>query len=204
MTDRFPNLTAIAGGIGSGKSVVSRAVAAMGYDVYDCDFRARRLMDGEALAAEIAREFGSEIFDEAGILRRRELAAIVFADAGRLAALNALTHSAVRADLALWAAARSRHRHIFVETAILYQSGLDRMAARVWEVTAPEEIRIARVMERNGLTADEVRARIEAQDSFEPESSHPLTDIIVNDGIRPLLPQIEKLLANGTHLPACN
>lgn len=188
-----PSLTAISGGIGSGKSVVAHIVAAMGYDVYDCDLRARALMESAAIREALAEEFGSEIFDDSGTLIRPALAAIVFADGERLQALNAITHAAVRADLTSWAEAHSGGR-AFVETAILYQSGLDKMVGRVWEVVAPRHLRISRVVARNGLTESEVIARIESQDNYTPSSPHPVVSTILNDGFHPLLPQIEALL----------
>ncbi len=190
----WPNLTAITGGIGAGKSVVARIVAALGYDVYDCDSRARSLMEGEEIVAALAEAFGSGIFTAQGELIRPRLAEIVFADPEALTRLNAITHAAVRADLAAWASERSQAGHIFVETAILYQSGLDRMVARVWEVTAPRELRIERVMARSGLTREQAVARIEAQDSFIPEQPHRAVTTIVNDGTTPLLPAILSLI----------
>lgn len=195
----FGSLIAIAGGIGSGKSMVARIVAAMGFEVYDCDLRARRLMEAEAMKAMLADEFGSEIFDETGRLIRRALADMVFADSGRLEALNAIVHSAVRDDLAAWVSSRSSGKPVFVETAILYQSRIDRMVARVWEVTAPIETRIERVKARNGLSEREVLARIESQDSFDVTRRHNDVEVIVNDGVRPLLPRIESLLQWKKH-----
>lgn len=187
-------IVAITGGIGAGKSVVSRVLRALGYPVYDCDSRAKALMDCDAaikarLAGEIAREV---ICDDA--IDRAALARIVFADSFKLAKLNAIVHEAVRLDIADWVSRQSAHR-VFVETAILYQSGLNRMVDAEWRVTAPEELRIERVMARNGLSADAVRARIESQ-RFEPAPDEPRPALheLLNDGITPLLPQIEGLL----------
>lgn len=129
-----------------------------------------------------------------GSIDRRRLGEIVFSDAEALARLNSIVHAAVREDLALWAARRPG-KLLFVETAILYQSGLDAMVDEVWDVEAPPELRLERVMARNGLDAEAVKARIEAQDSYRPARIHPQTTVIVNDGCVPLLPQLEKLLA---------
>lgn len=189
-----PNLTAITGGIGAGKSVVARIVAALGYDVYDCDSRARALMAGEEITRELAETFGPGIFTPAGELIRPRLAEIVFNDSAALDRLNAITHSAVRADLDEWAAARADASQIFVETAILYQSGIDRMVARVWEVTAPTDLRLERVMARSALTRDQALARIGAQDAFVPLRPHPAVTVLLNDGVTPLLPAIRHIL----------
>lgn len=188
-------IVAITGGIGAGKSVVSRVLRALGYPVYDCDSRAKALMDCDAaikarLAGEIAREV---ICDDA--IDRAALARIVFADSVKLAKLNAIVHEAVRLDIAAWVSRQSSPR-VFVETAILYQSGLNRMVDAEWRVTAPEQLRIERVMARNGLSAETVRARIDSQ-RFEPapDEPHPALHELLNDGITPLLPRIEGLLA---------
>lgn len=188
------NLIAITGGIGSGKSVVAKIVSALGFGVYDCDQRARLLMEASEIKDKLAEAFGSGIFDSERRLLRKILADIVFSDPESLQRLNAITHAAVRADLAEWAAAHSSSGPIFVETAILYQSGIDRMVTSVWEVTAPIELRIERVRARNGLTRADVMARIEAQDSFVPPLLHPKIFEIVNDGATPILPKVELLL----------
>ena len=91
----------------------------------------------------------------------------------------------------------------FVETAILYQSNLDLMVDAVWEITAPRELRILRVMKRNGLTAQQVEARIAVQDNYVAPRRHAHVSIIVNDGTTPVLPQVEKLLRTaGPQSPA--
>ena len=161
---------AICGGIGSGKSIVSRILTVLGFDVYDCDSEAKRLMDADdAIKDAIAREIAGECIVD-GTIDRPRLAGIVFSDSVKLEALNAIVHAAVRRHLAAWIEARTG-RPKFIETAILYQSGLDRMVDEVWEVTAPADVRIARVMARNSMSAAEVKARIDAQDAFPPTST---------------------------------
>lgn len=188
------HLTAITGGIGSGKSVVSNVLRTLGYEVYDCDLRARAIMEGdEALKKRLADAFGNDIINEDGSLNRQALGAIVFNDPEKLEALNAMVHGAVKDDIVAWRTGHSKQTRLFIETAILYQSGLDKMVDDIWEVTAPEEIRIARVIARNNLTAAQVRARIAAQ-RFPVPAQHPPVRHIINDGHRPLLPQILGIL----------
>ena len=184
-------LIAVTGGIGSGKSVVSRVLTAMGYDVYDCDWRARRLIDGSReILGEIAARISANVVSGEWRLDRRALAAIVFADSEKLAILNEITHGAVRRDLAEWAAAHAGSgKPVFVETAILYESGIDRMADRVWEVVAPTEVRIERAMTRDGADRESVERRIAAQAS-ERSGKHHDVRLIVNDGFRAVLPQM--------------
>ncbi|MDE6378073.1 MAG: dephospho-CoA kinase [Duncaniella sp.] len=187
------HLIAVTGGIGSGKSVVSRALRAMGYEVYDCDSEARRLMDSSyVIKGEIAARIGPECVKN-GCIDRQELSRIVFADSEMLSVLNGIVHGAVRADLDQWHGSRAGLR--FVETAILYQSGLDAMVDAVIEVTAPRSLRLERVMKRSNLTAAQAQARIDAQDGYVPPCPHPDVRILINDGVHPVLPQLEEMLA---------
>lgn len=185
-------LIAVTGGIGSGKSIVSNVLRHLGYPVYDCDVEARRLMDSSSeIRDKIAARIDSNCIVD-GCIDRRRLAAIVFADPEALASLNGIVHGAVRAHLDDWRA--SQRGLCFVETAILYQSHIDRMVDSVWEVIAPVGLRVSRVMARSGLTSTEVKARINSQESYRPDRSHPLVHHIINDDITPVLPRVERLL----------
>ena len=187
---RAPLKIALAGGIGSGKSTVARVISILGFPVYDCDARAKALVDNSpAIIAEIGSKVCAEAVMPDGTLNRPALAAAVFSDPEALQRLNAIVHHHVRRDIAAWVAAQ-HSSIVFIETAILYESGLDRMVDAVWEVTAPAEVRVARVLARNGLTPAQVLQRIQAQDSFEPVSRHQNVSVIVNDGIHSLLPQV--------------
>lgn len=190
-----PSLIAVTGGIGSGKSVVCSVLRALGYPVYDCDSSAKALMDADPeIKRRITAEISASAIDADGRIDRKILSSIVFNESDKLNTLNAIVHSAVRADLRAWKKAMPDDCTLcFVETAILYQSGLDREVEAVWEVTAPVDVRIARVQKRSGLTADEVRARIASQ-SFTPEAPHPLTYPIINDGRASILRQIDAIL----------
>lgn len=191
-------LIAITGGIGSGKSVVSRILRAMGFNVYDCDYNARWLMDSDsAIKDGIAAAISRECITPAGEIDREKLASIVFSDPERLRTLNSLVHGSVRRHLSQWHSSLPG-RVNFVETAILYQSGLDAMVDEVWNVEAPEELRIERVMKRSNLDPDQIKARMESQDSFVPVTVHPVTRHLINDGVIPLLPLVEKLIAEVT------
>lgn len=194
-------LIAVAGGIGSGKSVVSRILRICGYEVYDCDSRARKLMEN---SEDIARGIASDICPEAVLFHssglsidRKILAEAVFSDSQKLSRLNELVHKAVKDDIMLWAGelALRGATAAFVETAILYASGLDKMVDEVWHVDAPEQVRISRAVARDSASAEHIRSRIQAQMATESTHRHPSVSIIYNDGIRPILPQIESLLA---------
>lgn len=185
-------IIAITGGIGSGKSVLCRMVTALGFEVYDCDSRAKAIMDTDVEIIDyIARHICADAVNN-GKINRRALADAVFGCPDRLKMLNALVHKAVIDDFCRW---RSSKDTAFIETAILYTSGLDRYINEVWEVTAPDNVRIARVRLRNPeLSENHIINRIEAQkeeNMFPRRIEHR---VIVNDGITPILPQVETLL----------
>lgn len=186
-------LIAITGGIGSGKSVVCRILRILGYPVYDCDSRAKALMDAdEAIKKRLVKEI-DELAVVDGIIDRKLIASVVFADSTKLAALNSIVHSAVKEDIALWVAAQETDL-TFVETAILYESGLNLMVDAEWRVESPLELRIEHTMKRSGLSREEVKSRIAAQKTEAPDSAPPLRLFTIsNDEIHALLPQIEEL-----------
>lgn len=156
----------LTGGIGSGKSTVSRLLSAQGAVVADADQIARELVEPgtPGLAAIVAR-FGREMLDSAGRLLRQELGRAVFADPTALSALNAILHPAIVAEIeARGTAAKLAGDPVFViDAALLVEFGLHRRCDVVWVVTSDLERRVARVATRDGLDASRVRARIAAQ-----------------------------------------
>lgn len=193
-------LIAITGGIGSGKSVVSQIVKVMGYQVYDCDQRARALMiESEDVRRQLIEAFGKETFLDDGTLNRQHLSAKAFGNAEALARLNGIVHPATASDMLQWAKTQAGHgaKVTFMETALLRTAGLDRMVDEVWHVTAPASVRIPRVMARSGLSAQQVQDRMKSQ-SLEEEPA-PGEHVIINDGTAAVLPQISQLLFNCKH-----
>lgn len=188
-------LIAITGDIGSGKSVVARILTASGFNVYDCDSRAKLLMNNSNTIISQLREcFGPEVINADEKVDRRALGEIVFSDADALSRLNSIVHHHVREDISRWS--RSLSAEIaFVETAILYQSELDLMVDEVWDVFAPRDIRLTRIQQRNNFTEKEAIERIKTQESYIAPRTHASIHRIVNDGVLPLLPQIEVLLS---------
>lgn len=189
-----PLLIAVAGGIGAGKSVVCRILRAQGYSVYDSDRRAKALMDADInIKMRIAQDIHPDAITSEMIIDRTLLSKVVFSDSEKLRILNSIVHEAVRKDICTWAESK-KERLLFVETAILYQSGIDTMVDAVWEVTAPEAIRVERVMRRNGLSRNEVIRRIESQ-RFVPVMPHARVSMIVNDDRQSVLVQLDALMA---------
>ena len=187
-------LIAITGGIGSGKSVVAHIVKVMGFEVYDCDTRARALMtDNDDVKSQLIQAFGKETYLADGSLNRQHLSKVAFGNEQALACLNAIVHPATARDLQHWASLQAVQgaKAAFVETALLRTAALDRVVDGVWHVTAPADVRIGRVMARSGLTSQQVEERMAAQAAEDIVA--PGEHVIVNDNLDALLPQVIRL-----------
>ena len=157
---KFIGLT---GGIGSGKSTVARIFTMLNIPVYNSDEAGRKITNEDPLVKRsIKNLFGAELFDHNDNLNREKLSAIVFSDSTALAKLNAIIHPAVAQDFKMWCANQSSP-YVIKETAILFEHGLDKHLDGVIVVEAPDELRIKRVMHRNGITEEAVRNRIQQQ-----------------------------------------
>ncbi len=182
----------ITGGIGSGKSLVARLLRMYGFRVYDSDTRAKSLYDEDAaLRAEMVRLFGERIY-AAGRLDRARLASVVFADASKLAQLDALVHPAVFRDFARWRAAHAEPT-VFVESAILLQTDFRTLVDRVVVVDAPTDVRVARAVQRDGATVAAIERRCRAQMSS-ADMRAQADFVIENDGRQSLLEQVDALV----------
>lgn len=191
MSRKYPLKIGITGGIGSGKSVVCRLFSMLGAAVYDSDSRARGLMEADAvLSASIRRSFGEESYNN-GHLNRSYLAGRVFGDGQALALLNSLVHPAVTDDFLKWAAVQ-QGSYVIAESAILYESGMNACMDATVTVSAPEELRIERVMLRDGSSRREAESRIRNQmsDALREELARY---VIYNDGRLLVWPQVLSL-----------
>ncbi len=173
----------IAGGIGSGKSVVSRILRLRGCAVYDCDFEARRIMESsEGVHEALHKRFGNEVCAVGGPINRPRLAQYVFSSDEHRLWLNSLVHRLVIEDVKAW---RKELENAgagvcYVESAILASSGLARLCDEIWMVTAPADVRIERVMARNSIDEEHIRKRIHSQQEEEKlllESGIPVRTI---------------------------
>ena len=153
---------AICGGIGSGKSTVCRMFVERGAAIYDSDSRAKALMNSsEDLRAALVAEFGEECY-EGGALNRSYLASKVFGSDEQLAKLNSIVHPVVKADFLAWAEEQEGD-YCILESAILFESGFDALVDKTVAVLAPLPFRIERAMQRDGVTREQIEARVNAQ-----------------------------------------
>ena len=183
----------ITGGIGSGKSTIVRALAARGFATYDCDREAKRLAEENTdLREAIVALLGEEAFAN-GRYNTPYVAKRVFADPVLLERLNAIIHPAVIRDIKEQNILTNQP-FLFVESAILFEAGMDALCDKILVIDAPEEIRITRTINRDyhGIASQEninkVRARIAAQKKSPAttEVSQGKIYVIINDGQRPV------------------
>ena len=189
----------ITGGIGSGKSTVCRLFAQKGIAVYDSDAAAKRLMQEDgALRRQLAGRFGEGTFRD-GVLDRAYLAGIVFADPQALADLNALVHPVVMRDFDAWAA-RQEGSYVILESAILFEAGLDGCVDKTVAVLAPRELRIERTCRRDGCGADQVVRRIAAQlddDALSARADYVVVNIFEED-LEPAVVKLDRIFSHGS------
>ena len=183
-----PPRIAITGGIGSGKSYVCRLLQRRGIDVYDCAAAAKRLMRcSPDLRQQLTQLIGPDTYigDQ---LNKAAVAQFLLSSDDHAHAIDAIVHPAVATDFI-------QSGKQWMECAILYESGFDRLVDKVIVVTAPDGVRLQRIMLRDGIPELKARQWIERQ--WPQEQVRRLADYeIVNDGLLPLLPQIERIITN--------
>lgn len=178
----------LTGGIGSGKSTVANVFRVLNVPVFEADAEGRRLLKEDAeVGAAVRNRFGPTVFRD-GLIDRAALGAIVFNDKQALADLNGIIHPAVRASFNAWASEQTAP-YVVMEAAILAETGNHKAFDRILVVTAPEELRIRRVMERDGVEAEAVQARMSNQ--LSDNERNALADhLIENDDRHLVIPQV--------------
>lgn len=183
-------LTAITGGIGSGKSYVCRMLESRGISVYDCDAAAKRLMrTSEKLQQELRQLVGQDVYTSDGQLQKRILADFLLASEANKLALNEVIHPAVAEDFL-------SSGMTWLESAILFESGFDRRIRfdRIVCVSAPRDVRIQRIMHRDNITAEKAAEWIDTQMAQE-EVERRSHLVIVNDGKSDIEQQVDNMLS---------
>lgn len=167
---------AITGGIGSGKSYIARQMHdLLGIPVYDCDSEAKRLnVESEVIRRGLTELVGKRAYNEDGSLNRKAVADYLFESREHADRINALVHPVVIEDFLRWAEAQNA-KVVAIETALLGESGIDKIVDKVIRVDAPLEIRIQRAMQRDDCSREKVIERINRQ------TEYPNPDIIINN-----------------------
>ena len=189
-------IVGITGGIGCGKSVVSKIIGLMGYPVYDSDKNAKKIVDeSDEIRAGLISRFGTEIYNGTK-LNRKLLAEKIFSDNEARSFVNSLIHPAVLKDFIRWSGLNLKKVDVvFIESAILFESGFNKYVDKILLVISTDKLRIERIRKRDNALISEIRKRIQSQIP-QKELIKKSDFIIKNDEKRSLLQQIRLFLAN--------
>lgn len=192
--DSASKIIGLTGGIGSGKTTVAKYIEDCGFPVYYSDDRAKTIVnDHETLKNKIKELLGSDSYDENGIYNRKYVAEKVFNDDELLKQLNEIIHPAVRLDFEEWVAAQTKYL-VFKETALLFELKLNQQCYKSLLVTAEDNIRLKRVMDRDSKTYREVETIMNNQ--MPEKDKIKLADFVIynNTNLDDLKEQTEKII----------
>ncbi|MDP4282972.1 MAG: dephospho-CoA kinase [Bacteroidota bacterium] len=181
----------LTGGIGSGKSTVARIFEVLGIPVYDSDTASKKLMtENEELKKLIKNSFGEKAYT-GGELNRKYLAELVFNDSTKMALLNSFVHPATINHAELWMK-KQNAPYVVKEAALIFESGSQKQLDYVIGVKAPMALRLQRIVQRDHVNAEQVKARMGMQ--MDEEIKMRLCDyVIINDEQQMLIPQVLEL-----------
>lgn len=181
----------ITGGIGSGKTTACKVFEVLGIPVFYADTVAKEIMTQDTLLIEgVKAAFGNESYFEDGKLNNKHIAGIVFNNEQALSQLNALVHPAVFRAFDAWEATiAATVPYTLKEAAILFESGSYKLCDTTILVTAPYEVKLKRLMQRDGVTEEQVKARMDKQLSDE-EKSKMAKHFIINDEQESIIEQV--------------
>jgi dephospho-CoA kinase len=184
----------ITGNIGSGKTTVCKIFEVLGIPVFYADDEAKKVMvTDDLLIAGIKQTFGNESYFADGTLNRKHIAGIVFNNNNELIKLNALVHPAVFRSFDKWVLQfDSKVPYVLKEAALLFESDSYKMCDRTIMVSAPLDLRIKRVIGRDGISVEDVQSR-NARQFAEEKKCAMANDLIINDDTELVMPQVLKL-----------
>lgn len=184
----------ITGGIGSGKSLVCKIFSCLGVPVYDADHRAKSIMTTDGiLISQIRKEFGDLAYNEQGALNRTYLAEKVFSNELKLEKLNSLVHPRVGIDYQNWLAERNNVCYVVKEAALLFEAGSYKYLDKIVVVTAPEYLRIQRVLARDSHRSKQQLLDIMHKQMPEAEKVRRADYVLMNDEKSLLIPEVIRL-----------
>lgn len=184
----------ITGGIGSGKSTICKIFTCLGVPVYDADSRAKSIMTTDGILIEqIKKEFGDLVYLPDGSLDREYLSRVIFENQEKRTLLNQMVHPRVAADTDRWLDQNREATYVVREAALLIESGAYLRVDKVLLVTAPEELRIKRVLARDPHRLREEVVKIMATQLPEEEKKKVADVVVYNDETQLLVPQILQL-----------
>ena len=181
----------LTGGIGSGKTLISKVFISLDIPVYNSDIEAKLLMNTDfRIVAELKQKFGDDLYNN-NELDRKKLAEFIFNDINNLAFVNSVVHPAVKLHFNKWTE-KKNSEYVIKETAILFESGTYKDVTLIITVIAPEDIRINRIIGRDQLNKEEIKTRMANQIS-DSERINQSDFIIINDNKQLIVPQVLKI-----------
>jgi dephospho-CoA kinase len=182
----------LTGGIGSGKSTVSRLLEIMGFPVYVADTESKKLVNTSPdIRAQLMAAFGAQLYKN-GELDKALFASLIFGSKENLRYANSVIHPAVCNDFRQWTERQNQAAFVVIESAILFDSGFNKHVDVTVNVSAPVEVRIRRVEQRDRISREAIQTRINNQIS--DDERNRLSDyMILNDETSALIPQVENL-----------
>ena len=183
----------ITGGIGSGKSVVSKLLQLMGVPVYIADVESKRLTESDPdIRAALISLLGDEVYQD-GKLNRPLLASYIFGNKDNLTMVNGIIHPRIKDDFRRWVQSHSSYPIVGIEAAILIEAGFTEDVDLVVLVYAPQEIRLRRAVSRDACAAEQIQQRMRNQMPDEDKMAFA-HHIIYNDDKQALIPQLGSLI----------
>ena len=182
----------ITGGIGVGKSIVSKIIELMGYNVFNSDFEANSLINKDPLIKDqLIKLLGKEIYKNS-ILNKEVMAEKIFSNNETRKLVNEIVHPRVRDSFALFVS-KQKNNLVFNESAILFETGSYKEFDKIILVTSPMYLRVSRIINRDKCSKQELNAKISSQ--WDDNTKIPLADfVILNDEKEPIINQIEIVL----------
>ncbi len=179
----------ITGSIGSGKTTVANIFKAIGIPVFNADEKAKSLYTEKTVKTLLLKFFGETILDSNNSINKKKIASIVFNNPVALKKINSIIHPLVIENFHKWSKQQSSNSYVIFESAIIFESDLDKEFDKIISVSAPEDLRIKRVMKRDSVNSDKVLQRIKNQ--WSNEAKVKLSDfVIINDERQLIIPQI--------------
>jgi dephospho-CoA kinase len=181
-------IVGLTGGIGSGKSVIAVIFQVLGVPVFQADPEAKKCYSEPDVISEVLKKFGPEVIN-GNQVDTKALAKIVFSDVHALASLNAIIHPRVLRAYEDWGRQYLKLPYIIMESAIIFEAGLVQRFDHIISVFAPEELCMKRIMQRDGVTHEQVESRLKAQ--IDPQEKIKNSDFVIyNDDKQLVVPQV--------------
>ena len=193
----IPLVIGLTGGIGSGKSTVAKVFSTCGIPVYNSDSAAKRAYYNDRIKENVLKLLGVSSYLKSGELNRKYVSELIFSNEKLRTQLNDLIHPYVAKDFDEWCASKFKFPFVVKETALLFETGMYKNVFKRVLVTAPEAIKIERVMTRDGVEKSEVEMRMKAQ--MGDEKKIPQADFVINNnGEELIVPELIKWIDSLT------